>query len=136
MKVEILTNSKFYDAVQVLNTEAKCVYKSPADKPYYEIWEVEKSDIQKIETVCMFEDVMFCYSNGANRGTPFEFLTIGGEFVIGWTAIGEKNEFDCLTDYFKDGLGLKDSYDVCACAVTLAKTNGWSMAQMFKNLEG
>jgi hypothetical protein len=138
VKVEILTNNKFYNIVRSINTDAKCVHKCTKDKnkPYYEIWEVEKSNIQEIETACMFEDVLFCYSNGANRGTPFECLTIHGEFVIGWTAVNNEDKFDCLTDYFTDGLGITDSDEVCACAVTLAKTNGWSLAQLWKKLEG
>jgi hypothetical protein len=140
MKVEVLTNSEFDEIVQALNTDARCVYKCPediyGDHPYYEIWEVEKSNIQEIETACMFEDVLFCYSNGANRGTPFECLTIHGEFVIGWTAVNDKDRFDCLTDYFIDGLGITDSDEVCACSVTMAKTNGWSLAQLWNKLEG
>lgn len=135
MKVEILTNRNFDRIVQALNTDARRVYKR-SDRPYYEIWEVEKSNIQEIETACMFEDVLFCYSSGANRGTPCEFLTINGEFVIGWAAIDNNDKFDCLIDYFYDGLGIKDSYKIGACAVTLAKTNGWSLAQLWNKLEG
>ena len=140
MKVEILTNGEFDDIVQATNTYARCVYKCPEDvyldHPYYEIWEVEKTDLQELETACMFEDVLFCYSNGANRGTPYECLTINGEFAIGWTAVDNKEKFDCLTDYFTEGLEIKDSYDIGACAVTMAKANGWTLAQLWKKLEG
>ena len=140
MRVEILTNGDFDGVVQVTNAYARCVYRSPEDlymdRPYYEIWEVEKSDIPELERACMFEDVLFCYSNGANRGTPYEFLTINDEFTIGWPAVDNNDKFDCLTDYCLTGLGITDSYELGACAVTLAKTNGWSLAQLWKKLEG
>lgn len=140
MKIEIITNGEFSDVVEHYNFSTNQLYKSPIDPyndhPYYEIWEIEKSDLRVIEEACMAEDVLFCYSKGANRGTPFEALTIGGEFVIGWTAGNGKDTFNCLTDYFKDGLGVTDDYEVCACATTMAKTNGWSLSQTWRRLEG
>lgn len=140
MKVEFMTNGEFNDLVEHYKFDAKQLYKSPIgpynDRPYYEIWEIEKSDVRAIEEACMVEDVLFCYSKGANRGTAFELLTINGQFVIGWTAINNKDTFNCLTDYFTDGLGVTDPYEVCACATTIAKTNGWSLSRTWKMLEG
>ena len=140
MKVEILTNSEFDDIIWSLNSDAKCLYKSPediyGDHPYFEIWEVEKQNIQEIEVACMYEDVLFCYSNGEHRGTPCDFITINGVSIIGWLEGNEKDTYDCLTDYFRDCLDVTESYEICAYSVYLAKTNGWSLAQLFEKLEG
>ena len=140
MKVEIMTNGEFSDVAEHYKFDTKRLYKSQIDPyndhPYYEIWEIEKSDLRTVEEACMIEDVLFCHSKGANKGTPFESLTIGGQFVIGWTAIDNKDTFNCLTDYFTYGLGVTDPYKVCACATTMAKTNGWSLAQIWSKLEG
>lgn len=137
MKVEIMTNYDFEGLVKRMGFDAKRLYKcSKDDNPYYEIWEVEKADVKTIENTCMLDGVLFCYSKGANRGTPFEPLTIHGEFVIGWTTINNKDTFNCLTDYFTDGLGITDPYEICACTTTIAKANGWSLSDMWRKLEG
>lgn len=140
MKVEIVTNSDFHDVVEQHELNAKCIYKTPDDlyndHPYFEIFEVEKSDVKNIENICMVEGTWMCYSKGAGRGTPFEFLTINGQFVIGWTTTNNKDTFNCLTDYFMYGLGIADVNEMCACAVTIAKTNGWTLSKTFKLLEG
>lgn len=140
MKIEVMTNGEFNGLADHYKFDAKQLYKSPIDPyndlPYYEIWEIDKSDLRAIEEACMAEDVLFCYSKGANKGTPFEPLTINGQFVIGWTAINNKDTFNCLTDYFTDGLGITDPYEICACATTIAKTNGWSLSGLWKKLEG
>lgn len=140
MKIEIMTNGDFEEVVKCYGFNAKKLYEwsSNFDNsfPYYEIWEIEKSDLRMIEEACMSGEVLFCYSKGANRGTPYEPLTINGQFVIGWTAINNKDNFNCLTDYFKDGLGITDNYEVCACATTMAKTNGWSLSELWRRLGG
>ena len=140
MKVEIMTNNKFKDIVKNYKLDANRVYKTPFDpnntKPRFEIWEVEKSDVKNIEMNCMTEGVWMCYSKGVGGSTPFEFLTINGQFVIGWTAKNNNDTFNCLTDYFKDGLGITDASDMCAYATTLAKTNGWTLSKVWKLLEG
>lgn len=137
MKVEILTSCGFKDLVKRMEFEAKQLYKCQKDDdPYYEIWEIEKADVKTIENTCMLEGILFCYSKGANRGTPFEALTINGQFVIGWTAANNKDTFNCLTDYFTDGLGITDPYEICACATTMAKANGWSLSDIWRKLEG
>ena len=136
MKIEVLTGKEFQNVVENMGINVKRLYNCPADHPYYEIWEIEKSDLKRIESECMSGEVLFCYSKGANRGTPYEPLTINGQFVIGWTAMNDKDNFNCLTDYFTDALGVTDPYEVCACATTMAKTNGWSLSQLWGKLEG
>lgn len=141
MKIEIMVSGDFKDLMsECMEFNVKRLYKCPDgannSHSHYEIWEIEKSDARKIEEICMLNGVLFCYSKGANKGTPFEPLTINGQFVIGWTAVGNKNTFNCLTDYFTDGLGIADPYEICACATTMAKTNGWSLSDMWRKLEG
>ena len=140
MKIEIMTNGEFSDVAEHCKFDAKQLFKSPIDPYndhfYYEIWEIEKSDARAVEEACMAEDVLFCYSKGASRGTPFEALTINGQFVIGWTAVNGKDTFNCLTDYFTEGLEVTDPYEVCACAITMAKANGLSLSQLWNKLEG
>ena len=134
MKVEILTNSEFDDIIWALNVEARCLYKTPED-PYYEIWQIEKSDAKTIETACMFEDVLFCYSNGEHRGTPYDLINIKDESIIGWLEGSKDDTFDCLIDYFRDCLGVTDSYEICAYSTYLAKTNGWTLAEFWGKLQ-
>lgn len=140
MKIEIMTNGKFKNLSKQHAWDANRVYRTPADdnrkRPYFEIWEVEKSDVKDIENVCLVEDVFACYSKGVGGATPFEFLTINGQFVIGWTAKNGSDTFECLTEYFKDGLGVTNIRDMCAYATTLAKTNGWTLSKTCKMLEG
>lgn len=132
--VEILTNSSFGEITKDLGTNARRRYTD--GHSHYEIWEIDKSDVKRAEETCMSENILFCYSKGASRGTPYEILTINGQFVIGWTTNNNKDTFNCLSDYFTDGLGITDPYEICSCAVTLAKTNGWTLAQIFEKLEG
>lgn len=139
MKIEILTSGEFHDAVKHLKINAKRMYKCPPDlyndRPYYEVWEIEKSDLSKIESFCMMEEIFCCYSNGEHRGTAYDFLTINGVGVIAWQEDCEKDTFDCLTDYFRDCLGVADSNKICAYSVYLAKNNGWSLSQLWHKLE-
>lgn len=134
---EILAGMGIHKAFEELDIKATMTYRG-GNKPHYEVWKLSKDDLKKLEYTVWWKDEWgwYRYSKGANRGTPYEPLTINGQFVIGWTAINNKDNFDCLTDYFKDGLGITDDYEVCACATTMAKTNGWSLSQTWRRLEG
>lgn len=138
MKVEIFTNNKFKNVVKNNGFDATRLYRRNINNtpPYYEIWEVEKSDVKNIEIACMTEDVFFCYSIGEHRGTAFECLTINNQFVIGWTAKDNKDTFDNLMDYFTNGLGIIDMHTMAAYSVSLAKSNGWTLSKTWKLLEG
>ena len=103
--------------------------------PYYEIWEIEKLDVKTIETACMFEDIMFCYSNGEHRGTPYDLVNINGVQIIGWLEGSKDDTFNCLIDYFRDCLGVIDSYEICAYSTYLAKTNGYTLAELWEKLQ-
>jgi hypothetical protein len=140
VKIEVLTDGKFHNVVKDLQIEAKRVYKSNVDahkdRPYYEIWEIEKSDLRRIESHCMSEGIFFCHSNGEHRGIACDFLTINGVFTIAWQENSNKDTYNCLTDYFKECLGVTDRYKVTAHSVYLAKINGWTLSRLWRKLEG
>lgn len=140
MKIEIMTNGEFKDLQKHYKFNANRVYKTPQDiyneHPYFEVWEIEKSDLRSVQEVCSIEDAWMCYAKGTNMGTPFEPLTINGQFVIGWTANNNKDTFNCLSEYFMYGLGITNADQICAGSSVIAKTNGWSLSKTWKMLEG
>ena len=134
---EILGGNGLYQAFKELGIKATRNYRR-SEKPYYEVWELSKEDVKKLEYDTEWKDEWgwFCYSNGEHRGTAYDFLTINGVGVIAWQEDSKNDTFDCLTDYFKDCLGVTDRNEMCAYSVYLAKTNGWSLSDMWKKLEG
>ena len=136
MKIEIMTNGKFKGLQKNYKFDAKRTYKTPEDCPYFEVWEIEKSDLRNIQETCLVEGVWMCYAKGTNLGTPFEPLTINGQFAIGWTANNNKDTFDCLSEYFVSGLGITNTDQISAGSAVIAKTNGWSLSKTWKMLEG
>lgn len=134
---EILGQGTLFKAFKELGIEATRTYKG-SKKPYYQVWELSKEDCKKLEYECEWDDTWgwFCYSNGEHRGTAYDFITIRGVGVIAWQEDCKKDTFDCLTDYFKECIGVVDRETTCAYSVYLAKTNGWSLAQMWGKLEG
>ena len=134
---EILGGNGLHKAFKELGIKATRTYKG-AEKPYYEVWELAKEDIKKLELTFDWKDEWgwFCHSNGEHRGTAYDFLTINGVGVIAWQENSKNDTFDCLTDYFKDCLGVADRNKIAAYSVYLAKTNGWSLSDMWRKLEG
>lgn len=137
MVVEILGGSGLHKAFKELDIEATRTYKG-SEKPRYEVWELSKDDLKKLEYAIEWKDEWgwWSYSKGEHRGTAYDFLTINGVGVIAWQENSKKDTFKCLTDYFKDCLGVTDRNKIGAYSVYLAKTNGWSMSDMWKKLEG
>jgi hypothetical protein len=137
MKVEIFTNNKFKNIVKSQGITATRTYRRNVNNtpPYYEVWEVEKSDVKNLEMSCLTEGVFFCYSIGEHRGTAYDFININGVGVIAWQEDCKKDNFDNLTDYFKECLGVTDAWQMAAYSVYLAKTNGWSLATLWSKLE-
>lgn len=134
---EILGGGALYKAFRELGIEAKRTYKG-SDKPYYQVWELSKDDLKTLEYATEWKDEWgwFCHSNGEHRGTAYDFLTINDVGVIAWQEGCKQDAFACLTDYFKECLGVTDNNKICAYSVYLAKNNGWSLAQLWKKLEG
>lgn len=138
MKIEVMTGRKFDKIVKELNINAERIYHTPKDDKneyhYYEIWTIDKSNLEEVECTCTLNKVLFCYSKGTNRGTAFEALTINGQFIIGWTAANNEDTFDNLIDYFKNGLEINNPHEICACAITMAKNNGMTFVDVWKRL--
>lgn len=137
MKIEILTTNGIKSAFKELNIAASRKYRKETE-PRFEVWEIEKSDLVKLEEAEEWPKGWgwFGYSKGSRLGTACNFLTVNGEFMIGWFAASGEDTYDKLTDYLYDGLGAKDNDDVCAMAVELAKANGLTMEELFKTFQG
>lgn len=133
---EIMGNG-LHKAFKELNINATRTYKR-TEKPRYEVWELSKEDVKRLEYSGEWQDDWgwFCYSNGEHRGTAYDFIHINGVGVIAWQEDCKKDTFDCLTDYFKECLGVVDGMQMAAYSVYLAKTNGWSLSDMWNKLEG
>jgi hypothetical protein len=133
---EIMGGSGLHKAFKELGIKATRTYKR-SEKPFYEVWELSKEDAKKLEYTFEWKDEWgwFCHSNGEHRGTAYDFLTINGIGVIAWQEDCKTDTFDCLTDYFKDCLGVTDRETICAYSVYLAKNNDWSLSEMRKKLE-
>lgn len=134
---EILGCGALYKAFRELGIDATRTYKGK-EKPHYQVWELSKDDVKKLEHNAEWNDEWgwFCYSNGEHRGTAYDFLTINGVGVIAWQEDCKNDTFACLTDYFKDCVGVTDNNKIAAHSAYLARTNGWSLAQLWSKLEG
>ena len=132
---EILGCGALYKAFRELGIEATRTYKGN-EKPYYQVWELSKDDCKKLQYDWNDEWGWFCYSNGEHRGTAYDFLTINGVGVIAWQEDCKNDTFNCLTDYFKECLGVTYGEQIAAYSVYLAKANGWSLSKMWQMLEG
>ena len=134
---EIFGGGALHKAFKELDIDATRAYKG-AEKPYYQVWELSKGDLKKLMYNTEWNDEWgwFCHSNGAHRGTAYDFLTINGVGVIAWQEGCKQDAFACLTDYFKDCIGVTDKNEICAYSVYLAKNNGWSLSELWKKLEG
>ena len=134
---EILGGGPLYKVFRELDIDATRTYKGK-EKPHYQVWELSKDDLKKLEYNVEWNDEWgwFCHSNGEHRGTAYDFLTINDIGVIAWQEGCEKDKFDCLTDYFKECLGVVDVEQMAAYSVYLAKTNGWTLSKMWQLLEG
>jgi hypothetical protein len=137
MVVEILGGNGLHKAFKELDIDATRTYKG-SEKPHYEVWELSKEDVKKLEYAYEWEDAWgwWSYSKGEHRGTAYDFITINGVGVISWQEGCKKDTFNCLTDYFKECIGVTDRNQICAYSVYLAKTNGWSVSDLWRKLEG
>ena len=134
---EIMGGNGLYKAFRELGIQATKTYKR-SEKPHYEVWELSKEDVKKLEYSEEWKDEWgwFCHSNGEHRGTAYDLIRINGVDVIAWQEDCETDTFNCLTDYFNECLGVTDRGSICAYSVYLAKNNGWSLAQLWGKLEG
>lgn len=133
---EIMGNG-LHKAFKELSINATRTYKR-TEKPRYEVWELSKDDVKKLKYSEEWQDDWgwFCHSNGEHRGTAFDYIIINGVGILAWQESCKKDTFNCLTDYFKECLGVVDKETMCAYSVYLAKNNGWSLSQFWSKLEG
>ena len=131
--IEILAGGGIQNAFKELGIKAKRTYKM-SHEPYYEVWELDKRDVRTLNNCYEWADEWGWYrhAKGSNMGTAVEFFDINGQFMIGWETIDHKSVYDSLMDYFVDGLGVKDPYDICALAVDLGRVNSMSIGRLFK----
>ncbi len=133
---EILGNN-LHKAFKELGINATRTYKR-TEKPRYEVWELSKDDVKKLKYSDEWQDDWgwFCHSNGEHRGTAFDYIIINGVGILAWQENCKKDTFNCLTDYFKECLGVVDKETMCAYSAYLAKNNGMSLGQLWSRLEG
>jgi hypothetical protein len=134
---EILAGGGIHKAFKDLDINAKRTYKS-AHEPYYEVWEVDKKDLRTLDEVEEWSEQWgwYRYARGSNLGTPADFFTVNGQFMIGWETRDGNDTYDSLLDYFHSGMSIGKESNICALAVDLARVNGKSMATLFKTYEG
>lgn len=163
MKIEILGGDGLEKAFKALRIGAKKTY---AGEIYevWEIEKSDLTALEDAEWRDNWG--WWRYAKGSNMGTACSFFTVNGKELIAWDGdrrdnitedwfnanYEEKAEFhhslkeyeeyhmprkyDTLLKYLCDELGVSTERHVCALAVDLAKTNGYTMAELFKEFEG
>lgn len=134
---EIFAGGGIKNAFKELGIKAKMTYKG-SKEPYYEVWDLDKKDLRVLEETYEWPDSWgwWRYARGSNMGTAAEFLTVNGQFMIGWETQNGKDTYDTLLDYFSQGLNVSMEHNICALAVDLGRVNGMSMSRLFKTFEG
>ena len=164
MKIEILASGGIKNAFKELGIEATRTYKG-TDKPYYQIWELEKSDMHKMDEMTEWPEHYgwWRYAKGSNMGTAYSIFTINGNELIAWDGPSREDlrddwkdepdsekasfhysykefwkphKYDCLTDSLSEELGCSQPGNVCALVMDLARYNGMSMSELFSKFEG
>lgn len=85
MAVEILGGGGLHKAFKELGINATRTYKG-AEKPHYEVWELSKDDLKKLEYDIEWKDECgwWRFAKGSNQGTPFDFFQVRGKELIAW----------------------------------------------------
>ena len=137
MKIELLCGGGIKTAFHELGIKATMTYKG-SNKPHYQVWEIEKSDLNNLEEATGWQDHWgwYAYVKRSNMGTAADFFTINGQFMIGWETNDKNDTYDSLNDYFTKGLGVHSHDEICALAVDLGRVNGMSLCKLFNTFEG
>ena len=135
--MEILAGGGIHKAFKELGINAKRTYKSSHD-PYYQVWEIDKQGFRALEETYEWPDEWGWWrsAKGSNQGTPADFFTVNGQFMIGWETRDGNDTYDTLIDYFHKGMSVGMESNICALAVDLARVNGKTMAGLFATYEG
>lgn len=88
---EILGGGGLHKAFKELGIKATRTYKR-SEKPHYEVWELSKDDLKKLEYTIEWKDEWgwWRFAKGSNMGTPFSFFTVNDKELIAWD--GPKRE--------------------------------------------
>lgn len=91
MAVEILGGNGLHRAFKELGIKATRTYRRN-EKPHYEVWELSKDDLKKLEYTVEWKDEWgwWRFAKGSNMGTPFDFFKVNGKELIAWD--GPKRE--------------------------------------------
>lgn len=134
---EILAGGNIHKAFKALGVEAKRTYKS-SHEPYYQVWEIDKKGMHALEDAEEWPDEWGWWrsAKGSNQGTPVDFFTVNGQFMIGWATRDGNDTYDSLIDYFRQGMSVGMESNICALAIDLGRANGKTMSQVFATYEG
>jgi hypothetical protein len=85
MAVEILGGSGLHRAFKELGIKAIRTYRR-SEKPHYEVWELSKDDLKKLEYTDEWKDEWgwWRFAKGSNMGTPFDFFQVNHKELIAW----------------------------------------------------
>ena len=99
MKIEILANSKIKYAFQELGIKGTRTYKGSRE-PFYEVWEIEKSDLSTLEEYIGWPDKWgwWRYAKGSNMGTACSFFAVNDFELIAWDGAARDNLRDDWDD--------------------------------------
>lgn len=85
MAIEILGGNGLHRAFKELGIKATRTYRR-SEKPHYEVWELSKEDLKKLEYTDEWKDEWgwWRFANGSNMGTPFDFFQVNSKELIAW----------------------------------------------------
>lgn len=108
MKVEILAGGGIKTAFKELGIEATRKYKG-AEKPHYQVWELEKSDMCKMSELTDWKDHYgwWRHAKGSNMGTACSIFTVNGHELIAWDGTGRE---DLRDDWDNEPIEEKEAY--------------------------
>lgn len=149
--VEILGSNlkKFFDVIDNSPNEADITYAGNR----YEVWEVSDELFQKMRNMTeenfveiAGEDAWWRQSYGSNLGYPEETTIVNGNELVCWdkervysssdSIPKEMIEYENLSEYLCECIGVSQPINVCACAMDLAKYNDMTMGELFEEYEG
>lgn len=87
------------------------------------------------------EDAWWRSSDGSNLwAEDIIKLKVNGKEMICWNSpiydSKEGQEYESLSEYLSECIGVSQPKNVCACAMDLAKANGMTMEELFSKFEG
>lgn len=137
--IEILCGGNIKSAFESIGINADKTYNAPKKEGYpnYQVYEISKQDLHKLEDAEEWDDNWgwWKYSKRSNLGTPFEFFTVNGQFMIGWETADKTDTYDNLLDYLT-AINISTKDDICSAIVDIGRTNGMNMSKVFKTYYG